>query len=81
MSEKKIKLNAFDDVKDFVTAADKCNYDVDISYNRTIIDGKSLMGVLSMDLNRELTVRYSEEDEPRFAGTLKKYSVDRDRLH
>ncbi len=75
MSVRKIKLNEFEDVKDFVRAAEKCDYDVDISYNRIVIDAKSLMGVLSLDLTRELTVRYSEEDNMYFSNILDKYAV------
>ena len=33
----KIRLNATEDVKEFVQAASKCDFDVDISYNRVII--------------------------------------------
>ncbi len=75
MSVRKIKLNEFEDVKDFVRAAEKCDYDVDISYNRIVIDAKSLMGVLSLDLTRELTVRYSEEDNMYFSDILDKYAI------
>ncbi len=57
MSECKIKLNATDDVKEFVTAAEKCDFDVDIFYNRVIIDAKSILGILSMDLTKILTVQ------------------------
>ena len=32
----KIRLNATEDVKEFVQAASKCDFDVDISYNRVI---------------------------------------------
>lgn len=74
MSEKKIKLREFNDVKEFVCAAEKCDYDVDVSYNRIIIDAKSLMGVLSMDLTKELTVKYNEEDT-HFSNVLQKYAV------
>ncbi|MDO5344814.1 MAG: HPr family phosphocarrier protein [Lachnospiraceae bacterium] len=74
MSVKKIKLKQFEDVKDFVRAAEKCDYDVDISYNRIVIDAKSLMGVLSLDLTKELTVRYHEEDM-HFTNILEKYAV------
>ena len=45
----KIRLNATEDVKEFVQAASKCDFDVDISYNRVIIDAKSILGILSMD--------------------------------
>lgn len=74
MSEKKIKLSEFNEVKDFVRAAEKCDYDVDVFYNRVIIDAKSLMGVLSLDLTKELTVKFSEEDIS-FANVLDKYTI------
>ena len=74
MSVRKIKLREVDEVREFVSAAEKCDYDVDISYNRIIIDAKSLMGVMSLDLTRELTVKYNEEDI-HFADVLNKYAV------
>ena len=40
MLEKKIRLEAIDDVREFVQAATRCNFDVDISYNRMVIDAK-----------------------------------------
>lgn len=69
-----IKLNAPEEVKEFVSAATKCVFDIDISYNRFIIDGKSLLGVLSMDLTKPLTVSCMGYD-PIFEQTLKKYTV------
>lgn len=72
MKEKKIKLPEVRDAKEFVAAASKCDFDIDIFYNRVIIDAKSLLGVLSMDLTRELTVRYRGED-PRFENFLDSY--------
>ena len=56
MITRQIKLNATEDVQEFVNEAAKCSFDIDISYNRIIIDAKSLLGILSMDLTRELTV-------------------------
>ena len=41
----KIKLRP-NEVKDFVSAASKCAFDVDISYNSFIVDAKSIIGVL-----------------------------------
>lgn len=72
--EANIKLNGPDDVKDFVAKAAKCEFDIDIFYNRFIIDAKSLLGVLSMDLNRTLSVQCRGYDI-EFKHTLEKYSV------
>ena len=57
MSECKIKLSATDDVKEFVTAAEKCDFDIDIFYNRVVIDAKSILGILSMNKDFERTLR------------------------
>ena len=70
----KIRLNETADVKEFVQAASKCDFDVDISYNRIIIDAKSILGILSMDLTRELTVRCYGESQ-RFNEVMAKFAV------
>ena len=46
MIERQIKLNETEDVQEFVKEAAKCSFDIDISYNRIIIDAKSLLGIL-----------------------------------
>ena len=47
--EMKLKLNGIKDVTELVAAAGKCDFDIDIFYNRVIIDAKSVLGILSMD--------------------------------
>jgi len=74
MSEKKIRLNRIQDVREFVSTAERCDVDIDISYNRIIIDAKSIMGVLSMDLTQVLTVKYGGRD-PQFENILNKYAA------
>ena len=53
MKETRIRLN-MDDVHDFVKAATKCDFDIDVRYNRFLVDAKSILGVLSMDLGLSL---------------------------
>ncbi|MCI7812151.1 MAG: HPr family phosphocarrier protein [Lachnospiraceae bacterium] len=74
MLQKKIKLNELEAVKEFVSAASGCDFDIDVSYNRVIIDAKSMLGVLSLDLNQVLTVKYGGENL-RFEDVLSKYSA------
>lgn len=69
----KIKLRP-DEVKDFVAAATKCIFDVDISYNRYIVDAKSIIGVLGLNFNQILTVSYNGYDAD-FEKYLKKFAV------
>lgn len=76
MSEMKvqIRLHNVEEAEEFVQAASKCDFDINISYNRIIIDAKSLLGVMSMDLNRPLTVQYYGEN-PEFEQILYHYAV------
>lgn len=74
MTTAKIRLSATADVEEFVNAASKCEYDVDVFYNRYIIDAKSILGVLSMDLSRELTVK-CYGDDPKFFNRIQKFAV------
>jgi phosphotransferase system HPr-like phosphotransfer protein len=69
---KTIRLNELDEVKEFVKAAEDCDFDIDISYNRVIIDAKSLLGVLSLDLSQDLTVKYGGQNM-QFENVLSKY--------
>ena len=75
MCQKQIKLNATEEVKEFVKAAGKCDFDIDVFYNRIIIDAKSILGVMSMDLTRPLTVKYHVEDQDCFEQTLNKFAM------
>jgi len=42
MMQRKIMLRP-DDVKAFVNAATKCSFDIDVSYNRFVVDAKSIL--------------------------------------
>jgi phosphotransferase system HPr-like phosphotransfer protein len=74
MENKKIIKLDRDGAMEFVQAADRCNFDIDIFYNRVIIDAKSILGVLSLDLSQNLTVRYAGVDE-NFENVLNKFQV------
>lgn len=71
--EKKIKMRP-DEAKDFVNAASKCDFDIDIFYNHYIIDAKSLLGVLALNFNSVLTIRYNGFNE-EFEKFLKGFAL------
>lgn len=48
MTKHQIKFNKVEQVKEFVNAASQCDFDIDVSYNRVIVDAKSFLGVLSL---------------------------------
>lgn len=51
-----------DEVQHFVDITFKCDFDIDISYNRYIVDAKSFLGVYGLDFARPLTVSYTGYD-------------------
>lgn len=73
MKERKIKMNPAD-VQDFVYEASKCDFDVDIFYNHLIIDAKSILGVMGLDFNKTLTVKYAGENND-FENYLSNYAI------
>ena len=76
MKQKRIMLPTIDDAKAFVAAATQCDFDIDVYYNRVVIDAKSILGVLSLDLRNILTVQYDGENEA-FEAFLEKMAVKR----
>lgn len=75
MKQKRIKLSGIADAKEFVLAATKCDFDINVFYNRVIIDAKSILGVLSLDLTKILTVEYNG-DNKQFEAYLDKKAAD-----
>jgi phosphocarrier protein HPr len=74
MVSRQIKLSQTKDVEEFVRAAEKCDFDINIFYNRFIIDAKSILGILSMDLTKVLTVEYGGENSA-FEHILNRFSA------
>lgn len=69
----KILLNSVDKVKSFVGVAQGFSGDIDVLSGKYIIDGKSIMGLLSLDLTRELELVLmgdTKETEVSFKNAL-----------
>ena len=75
MYETTIQLNAINDVKDFVNKVMLFNYDIDLVSGRYAIDAKSIMGIFSLDLSKELTLNIHSDDCADFLDAIKKYIV------
>ena len=73
MMQHKIKLRP-DEVNEFVAAATKCLFDVDIFYNSFIVDAKSIIGVLGLNFDQVLTVSCNGYDAD-FERYLQKFAV------
>lgn len=66
MVKLRIKLATVEEAKEFNSIAEKQNFDIDITCGRQIVDAKSIMGVLSIDLTKDIwVVIHAEEPESR----------------
>lgn len=72
-----IKLNSIDDVKEFCAQTNNCKFDVDVLSGRYAVDAKSIMGIFSLDLTKEVEmVVHADDDESEdFFDGIKKYVV------
>ncbi len=61
MQSAKIMLNSVSYVKDFVNIVNKYDFDVDLTSGRYVVDAKSIMGIFSLDLSKEILVTVQGE--------------------
>ena len=71
MEEMKICLKKPDDVKEFVRAA---RNDVDLAYNSAVVDGKSILGVFALGLEKPLVVSCHGENR-EFQQSIQKFQL------
>lgn len=53
----RINLNNIDDIKKFIKVATSFISDIDVITERTVVDGKSILALLSLDLSQDIYVR------------------------
>lgn len=73
----KIKLK-YEDLKEFIKITTSFESNIDMIKDRYVIDGKSIMGVMSLDFTQITTViiHSSNEDEIiRFNNEMKKFAI------
>lgn len=56
-----VKINGISDVSNFASMASRVNGDVIVKKGIYVVDGKSLMGLYSLDLTAGVTVEYPED--------------------
>lgn len=72
-ARKLIKLTELDEVQEFVTTASECDFDIDMRFNKVIVDAKSFLGVLSL-LAYPVMI-FSQESNSELDQLLEKYAV------
>lgn len=73
----RININEISKAKDFVNIVSKFPYDIDLSTlsDRYIIDAKSIMGVFSLDLSKDLEVVVYDDNCDDFMNAISNYMV------
>lgn len=59
MGEIKIKFESVEDVKQYLKAVNSFEGDLDLQYENQTVDGKSLLGILSLGVGKLLKLRLS----------------------
>ena len=78
----KIKLNTIESAKEFcdiVSDSPYRNIDIDLTCGLYVIDAKSILGILSMDLTKILTVVFHDDNDERckeFFDKIKKWKIE-----
>ncbi|MDE6727044.1 MAG: HPr family phosphocarrier protein [Oscillospiraceae bacterium] len=75
MTTAKIRINTIEDVKSFVSVVTGVEFDVDIVSGRYAIDAKSIMGIFSLDLSKDLELRIHSDNCGEFLDDIKDYIV------
>ena len=75
MKREKIMLKTINDVKAFVNAVTKYNFDVDLLSGRYAVDAKSIMGIFSLDLSKEIEMEVHSVDCAGFLNDIKPFIV------
>ena len=64
--EKTIKVNKIPDIYAFVDVASRYDSDVLVKKGKYVVNGKSLIGIMSIDMSTGVTVEYSDESFGNF---------------
>lgn len=62
MKEFTVLLSSINDVKAFVNAVSKYDFEIDLASGRYVVDAKSIMGIFSLDLTQPIKVEAHSED-------------------
>lgn len=69
-----IRLTNLKELEAFVRAADDCDFAIDVKYYHTVIDAKSLLGMMGLGLRKDLEVCYGGSNE-RFEKLVAQLAV------
>ena len=71
-----IKLSLTENVKAFVNVVNRYPYDVDLRAGRHVVDAKSILGIFSLDLSKDLELKIHSDDCGDFLDEIKNFIID-----
>ncbi len=75
MKNVSIRLSTIADVRDFVNIVAKSEIDVDLQSGRYVVDGKSIMGIFSLDLLAPITLTAHSDDTDELFADLDRFII------
>lgn len=77
MKSVKLKLDSIDRIKKFNNTVSRFDCDFDLEQGRFYVDGKSLMGLLSLDLNAPIDLHFyaDEKQEDAIMNSLEDFII------
>lgn len=76
MKNAKILFRSIEKVKDFIKIVSELDCDLDLSMGRKVIDGKSIMGILSLDISRTIDMNiHTKHDSEHILKALEEFIV------
>lgn len=75
MTEFNVKITTINDVKKFVSTVMTFDYDIDLVSGRYAIDAKSIMGIFSIDLSKELKLIAHTDDAAELKEAVNEFIV------
>ena len=75
MQEAIIDISTIERVKEFVHICEQSNCDINVSKGSYVVDGKSILGVLSLDVSKGVTIEVfgTEKDKTALLTKLDKF--------
>ena len=73
-NQKTLRFTETSDIVEFVNAASKCDFDIDVKYNRWYLDAKSILGIMGIGVRNNFEVYFDGKDK-QFQKVLNKFAV------
>ena len=75
MKSVSIRLSTIADVRDFVNIVSKSDVDIDLQSGRYVVDGKSIMGIFSLDLLSPITLTAHSDEADELMAELDRFII------